>query len=150
MGDFCVATVEKGAGWRKSRKDLPTNLATLLASVSVRGNQGEMSKDLNPTLLRSRSDNITDVIYRSNARKQRAPSVTQASSVSLPAWPSEEFASAGPSGSQWNPWSTGLNPRVSPEVIQEQDQAGLEPTDLRTSKSRQEEEEEGELCSGSS
>ena len=118
VGDFCVATVPR------SRNELPTSPMPLmppLASVT----------DLNPALVRSRSETSSS---SSNARKRRASFLTQPGSVSLPAYQS---------GPTWNPW---MSARVSPEVEkQEQEQTGLEqpvePTDLRTSKSREEEEE---------
>ena len=106
----------------RSRNELPTRPMPLmppLASVT----------DLNPTLVRSRSETS------SSARKRRASFVTQPGSVSLPAYQS---------GPTWNPW---LNARVSPEAEKQEQQEHrgfeqpVEPTDLRTSKSREEEEE---------
>ena len=114
-----------------------------LASVGVNQNQEDLQRSCSE--------------MSRNARKRRSLSVMQAS-VNLPAaWPSEEFAASPSGSSQWNPWrSADLNPRVSPEVEEveveeEQERTGLEPlepTDLRTSKSREEEEEE--ICSGRS
>ena len=136
VGDFCVATVP-----RSGNDVLPTRPMPPLASVTVQ-------QDLNPSLRRSSSD-ITDVVS-SNARKRRLLSATQAS-VSLTGWPSEESAASPSGSSQWNPWSSA-HLRVSPEVGEEQERIvlePLEPTDLRTSKSREEEEEE-EIGSGRS
>ena len=129
VGDFCVATVPRSRNELPARPAMP--LMPPLASVTT---------DLNPTLVRSRSETSTST--SSNARKRRASFVTQSGSVSLPS--SSEFAAPSyQSRPTWNPWmSAGMSPEVEK---QEQEPSGLEPvqpTDLRTNKSREKEEEE--------
>ena len=132
VGDYCVATVPR----RSTEPSMP--MMPSQANVNARGNQGEQI-NLDPTFLRSHSESSSSSIG-GNSRKRRAPSFTK-TSVSLP---SGTFASS--SGSRLDLWNTSLHPRVSLNSEMEQ-QDLLQPTDLRTSKSR--EQEEKEVCTGS-
>ena len=132
VGDYCVATVPR----RSTEPSMP--IMPSQANANARGNQGEQI-NLDPTFLRSHSESSSSSIG-GNSRKRRAPSFTK-TSVSLP---SETFASS--SGSRLDLWNTSLHPRVSLNSEMEQ-QDLLQPTDLRTSKSR--EQEEKEVCTGS-
>ena len=130
VGDYCVATVPR----RSTEASMP--IMPSQANANARGNQGEqINPVLDPSFHRSHSDGNSG-----NSRKRRAPSFTK-TSVSLP---SETFASS--SGSRLDLWNTSLHPRVSLNSEMEQ-QDLLQPTDLRTSKSR--EQEEKEVCTGS-
>ena len=125
VGDYCVATVPR----RSTEPSMP--MMPSQANANARENQSEQI-NLDPTLHRSHSDGNSG-----NSRKRRAPSFTK-TSVSLP---SGTFASS--SGSRWDLWNT----RVSLNSEMEQQDLLQQPTDLRTSKSR--EQEEKEVCSGS-
>ena len=128
VGDYCVATVPR----RSTEPSMP--MMPSQANANARGNQGEQI-NLDPTFLRSHSESSSSI--GGNSRKRRAPSLTK-TSVSLP---SGTFASS--SGSRWDLWNT----RVSLNSEMEQQDLLQQPTDLRTSKSR--EQEEKEVCSGS-
>ena len=129
VGDYCVATVPR----RSTEASMPTMPSQ--ANANARENQSEQI-NLDPTFHRSHSDGNSG-----NSRKRRAPSFTK-TSVSLPSG-----TSASSSGSRLDLWNTSLDPRVS--LNSEMDQQDLlQPTDLRTSKSR-EQSEEKELHTGS-
>ena len=128
VGDYCVATVPR----RSTEPSMP--MMPSQANVNARGNQGEQI-NLDPTFLRSHSESSSSI--GGNSRKRRAPSFTK-TSVSLPSG-----TSASSSGSRLDLWKTSLHPRVNSEM-----EDLLQPTDLRTSKSR-EQSEEKELHTGS-
>ena len=128
VGDYCVATVP--------RRSTEPSMPIMPSQANARENQSEqINPVLDPSFHRSHSDGNSG-----NSRKRRAPSFTK-TSVSLP---SGTFASS--SGSRLDLWNTSLHPRVSLNSEMEQ-QDLLQPTDLRTSKSR--EQEEKELHTGS-
>ena len=125
VGDYCVATVPR----RSTEPSMP--IMPSQANANARENQSEQI-NLDPTFHRSHSDGNSG-----NSRKRRAPSFTK-TSVSLPSG-----TSASSSGSRLDLWNTSLDPRVNSEM-----EDLLQPTDLRTSKSR-EQSEEKELHTGS-
>ena len=125
VGDYCVATVPR----RSTEPSMP--IMPSQANANARENQSEQI-NLDPTFHRSHSDGNSG-----NSRKRRAPSFTK-TSVSLPSG-----TSASSSGSRLDLWKTSLHPRVNSEM-----EDLLQPTDLRTSKSR-EQSEEKELHTGS-
>ena len=124
VGDYCVATVP-------ARDNLPSRLMSSMPSIppmpSVRppfasGSHisNQASKKMDVTLERSRSES-------SLARKRRAPFVEQASM----SWPSGKFHPT--SRQRWGPQDEEVQDPVD-------HQEPLQPTDLRISKSREEEE----------
>ena len=121
VGDYCVATVP-------ARDNLPSRpMPTILPLPSLRppfasGSHisNQASKKMDVTLERSRSES-------SLARKRRAPFVEQASM----SWPSGKFHPT--SRQRWGPQDEEVQDPVD-------HQEPLQPTDLRISKSREEEE----------
>ena len=125
VGDYCVATVPA----RGARGNLPSTLMPSIPPIppmpSLRppfasGPGQKASKKMDVTLERSRSES-------SLARKRRAPFVEQASM----SWPSGKFHPT--SRQRWGPQDEEVQDPVD-------HQEPLQPTDLRISKSREEEE----------
>ena len=127
VGDYCVATVPA----RGPRDNLPSRPMPSMPSIQPMPSlpphfpsgpdiSQKASKKMDVTLERSRSES-------SLARKRRAPFVEQASM----SWPSGKFHPT--SRQRWGPQDEEVQDPVD-------HQEPLQPTDLRISKSREEEE----------